>query len=49
MFREMKAAGLPEPEYRTVEFMVYATLKNRKWVEKYSARGTAQDTTQTFS
>lgn len=27
MYREMEAAGLPEPEYRTVEFMLYATLK----------------------
>lgn len=31
MYREMEAAGLPEPEYRTVEFMLYATLKNHKW------------------
>ena len=34
MFREMEDAGLPEPEYRIVEFMLYATLKNQKWVEK---------------
>jgi len=33
MFREMSEAELPEPEYRTVEFMVFATLKNHKWVE----------------
>ncbi len=33
MFREMDAAGLPEPEYHTVEFMVYATLKNQKWIK----------------
>ncbi len=33
MYREMNDAGLPEPEYRTVEFMVFATLKNHKWVE----------------
>lgn len=33
MYREMSEAGLPEPEYRTVEFMVFATLKNHKWVE----------------
>ena len=31
MFREMEAAGLPEPEYKTVEFMVYGTLKNHNW------------------
>lgn len=33
MYREMEAAGLPEPEYRTVEYMLYATLKNQKWME----------------
>ncbi|MCD8049051.1 MAG: putative DNA binding domain-containing protein [Clostridia bacterium] len=33
MYREMSEAELPEPEYRTVEFMVFATLKNHKWVE----------------
>ncbi len=33
MYREMSEAGLPEPEYRTVEFMVFATLRNHKWVE----------------
>lgn len=26
MFREMEAAGQPEPKYRTVEYMVKATL-----------------------
>ncbi len=29
MFREMEEAGLPAPEYKTVEFMLYATLRNR--------------------
>lgn len=33
MFREMESAGLPAPEYRTVEFMLYATIKNQKWME----------------
>lgn len=33
MFRERDAAGLPEPEYHTVEFMVYVTLKNQKWIK----------------
>lgn len=33
MFREMQAVGLPEPEYRMVEFMLYATIKNHKWAE----------------
>ncbi|MCD7921181.1 MAG: hypothetical protein LUG27_01800, partial [Clostridiales bacterium] len=37
MYREMNDAGLPEPEYRTVEFMVFATLKNHKWVENQRA------------
>lgn len=35
MYREMEAAGLPEPEYHTVEFMLYATLRNHKWVEEH--------------
>lgn len=36
MFREMEAAGLPRPEYRTVEFMLYATIKNHKWIENHT-------------
>ena len=44
MFREMEAAGLPAPEYRTVEFMVYATLKNQKWGGAHVAfRDVSQD------
>lgn len=43
MFREMEDAGLPEPEYRIVEFMLYATLKNQKWGEKQKS---PQDTPQ---
>ena len=27
MFREMAEAGLPAPEYRQNEFMVYATIR----------------------
>ena len=27
MFREMEGTGLPAPEYRQNEFMVYATIK----------------------
>lgn len=38
MYREMSEAGLPEPEYRTVEFMVFATLKNHKWVENHALK-----------
>ena len=29
MYLEMKEAGLPEPEYRTEAFMVYATIRNK--------------------
>lgn len=32
MYREMEEAGLPEPEYKTVAFMVYVTIKNKKYV-----------------
>ncbi len=47
MYREMSEAGLPEPEYRTVEFMVFATLKNHKWVENQkNMMDTHQDTHQ---
>ena len=31
MYREMEEAGLPEPEYKIVAFMVYATIKNKKY------------------
>ena len=31
VFRDMAEAGLPEPEYRQSEFMLYATLKNKNW------------------
>ena len=31
VYRDMAAAGLPEPEYRQSEFMLYATLKNKNW------------------
>lgn len=33
MYQEMKEAGLPEPEYRTEAFMVYATIRNKKSLE----------------
>lgn len=32
MYREMEEAGLPEPEYKTVAFMVHATIKNKKYI-----------------
>lgn len=31
MYREMEEAGLPAPEYKTVAFMVHATIKNKKY------------------
>ena len=45
MFREMEAAGLPEPEYKTVEFMVYGTLKNHNWKQD-TPQDAPQDTPQ---
>ena len=32
MYRELEETGLPEPEYRTVAFMVHATIKNKKYL-----------------
>lgn len=32
MYLEMREAGLPEPEYRTEAFMVYATIRNKKFL-----------------
>ena len=34
VYRDMAEAGLPEPEYRQSEFMLYATLKNKNWGKK---------------
>lgn len=39
MYREMEEAGLPEPEYKTVAFMVYVTIKNKKYVVDASSAG----------
>ena len=57
MYREMEEAGLPEPEYKTVAFMVHATIKNKKYlvdakatnnqnVAQDVAQGVAQDVVQ---
>lgn len=47
MYQEMKEAGLPEPEYRTEAFMVYATIRNKKSLEmKNNLMGDTQDNTQ---
>ena len=32
MYREMEETGLPDPEYKTVAFMVHATIKNEKYL-----------------
>ena len=34
VFNDMEAAGLPAPEFRQSEFMLYATLKNKNWGQK---------------
>lgn len=47
VFNDMEAAGLPAPEYRQSEFMLYATLKNKNWgKEDASWADTAQDRAQ---
>ena len=39
MYREMEEAGLPEPEYKTVAFMVHATIKNKKYLVDATSAG----------
>lgn len=34
IYRDMEDAGLPEPEYRQSEFMLYATIRNKNWGKK---------------
>ena len=49
MYREMEEAGLPEPEYKTVAFMVHATIKNKKYLvgsEATTPQVNPQDKTQ---
>lgn len=49
MYREMKEAGLPEPKYKTVAFMVHATIKNKKYLvgsEATTPQVNPQDKTQ---
>ena len=44
IFRDMQDAGLPEPEYKQSEFMLYATLKNKAWgLEKGSWESLSND------
>ncbi|MCI5829954.1 MAG: ATP-binding protein [Treponema sp.] len=37
MYREMEEAGLPEPEYKTVSFMVQATIKNKMYRAEHNS------------
>ena len=37
IYREMESAGLPEPEYRQTEFMLYAVLRNKNWGKEGAA------------
>lgn len=49
MYREMEEAGLPEPGYKTVAFMVHATIKNKKYLVESKAtkeQNVAQDVAQ---
>lgn len=39
MYREMEEAGLPEPEYKTVAFMVHATIKKKKYLVEAASAG----------
>lgn len=45
MYYEMNQAGLPDPEYRIEAFMVYATIRNKKFLEQQIS-STPQDTPQ---
>lgn len=52
MYREMEEAGLPEPEYKTVAFMVHATIKNKKYLVDAKAtnnQNVAQEHTKTLA
>lgn len=44
MYREMKEAGLPEPEYAAESFMVYATIKNKQSIQADAQVGDQVDT-----
>lgn len=45
IYRDMAEAGLPEPEYRQSEFMLYATLKNKNWEKEKAIRDTTAHVT----
>jgi len=50
VFADMAEAGLPDPEYRQSEFMLYAMLKNKNWGKDdaswvVATHDTTQDTT----
>ncbi len=47
VYRDMATAGLPEPIFKEIEFMFYATLKNKYWGKEDASWGKPeQDTTQ---
>ena len=41
-YRDMKSAGLPEPEYIQSEFMLYATLRNKNWGKEDTSWGVSE-------
>ena len=43
-FDEMEKAGLPDPEYKTDSFMLYATIRNSDRMNKASVYDTVNDT-----
>ena len=47
IYRDMAEAGLPEPEYRQSEFMLYATLKNKNWGQEDASWNPDQDVSGT--
>ena len=55
IYRDMAQAGLPEPEYRQSDFMLYATLKNKNWGKEdkswpvHPGEGTDEDIREVFS
>lgn len=45
VYRDMAAAGLPEPVYKQSEFMLYAELKNKNWGAAEESRNTLSHST----
>ena len=51
MYREMEEAGCPAPEYKQVEFMVYATIRQKKGgiVQVSTSNSTSKSTSKSTS